>query len=350
MIGLFMGRFLAAAACLTFATPASAERSEGDLALALQPSGQLSPARRHASVAEHGRTDSALELAGRSSGHAESNRTDHVRFWPFTSVEPERSVDDDVRFMTYNVFYRNTHFGEIADLIKVVADADIVSLEEAVGGMSDHILDELNNGQHRKEGEWKLATKWNEKSYWTGLIMYRSDKWESEWTADIPVTQNDDSRGMTGVRLRRKKDNLKFCVFGAHPFYESGGPPTWAEDLIMHASEKMKECHDSGYHPMVFLCDCNTMNSTAVTESLSNHTNTDWQLAHSDGFDQIHIEKGPFKDAGLARTGKTIGKGAGEKYCKEDCQEEVWGWSDHPVPYVDVSPFLNQLNDGPQRE
>jgi len=288
------------------------------------------------------RRGTASELETASHGRGAARRSG---FWPFTRSGSSPSGGSNTppapapkkapfRLSTYNVFYNNTRTWDLAKLISMEVSPDIISFTEAIGEVPQQIVDQLNL---RQNGTWVLANKWDRRWMWCGLVAYRSDRWESTWHTQIPISQSGNPRGVCGAALKRKSDGEKLCVFGAHPAFASGGPPKWAKHAIKAAAAQMRNCSESFDAPVVFMCDCNTMNHVAVTAALTNATGSRFELAYGEWYDQIHIEAYP-RRVGNAHGGFTVGKKAGKRYCKQDCQLEEWGFSDHPVPYVDITP------------
>jgi len=247
---------------------------------------------------------------------------------------PGQLAKGDVRVMNFNVYFANTNYSDIAELIGKQFDPDFVSLQEAVGESSQKIVDALNQ---LGDGEWRLANPWNESWWWCGQLAYRSDKWTAMWTRQVPVPQGFHHRGVCGALLSRKADNVRLCAFGAHPVFESFGPPEMAADAIQKASSMVKECHEEHDAPVVFMCDCSTANHSAVTQALTANTGFKFSLAYAEVFDQIHVESSP-KQIGKVHSRHAVGQLAGDRYCKSDCQRKAWAYSDHPAMSVDITP------------
>jgi len=255
---------------------------------------------------------------------------------------PTQDVNNDIRLMSFNVWYGNGHFKEIADLIQDEVDPDIVSLQEAVVLQPDAILEALAKKQ---AGEWKLANEFNRTTFWCGLNAYRADRWELEWSKNLAY-QGD--RGMCGARLRRKADGRKLCVWGTHPIWRAGGPPSHAAEGVQVAAAAMKECAGTGA-VSAMLCDCNTFDTGTVRKQLVKSTGWDWNVAHADGYDHIYIQTGTGMQGGddvvTANTqghiaapvsGQTIASGSGARGCQRNCQNPKWAFADHPPVFADV--------------
>jgi len=252
-----------------------------------------------------------------------------------------QEVNSDIRLMSFNVWYGNGHFTEIAELIQDQVDPDIVSLQEAVNTQPAAILEALGQKQ---AGEWKLANEFNTTTFWCGLNAYRSDRWDLEWTKNVAY-QGD--RGMCGARLRRKADGRKLCVWGTHPIWRSGGPPSHAVEGVQVAAAAMKECAAAGA-VSALLCDCNTFDTGSVKRQLAASTGWAWDVAHADGYDHIYLQTGTGVQGGdgvaadmqgnLAApvSGNTIAPGSGARGCQRNCQNPQWAFADHPPVFADV--------------
>lgn len=244
--------------------------------------------------------------------------------------------------MSFNVWYRNNHFAEIANLIQDEVDPDIVNLQEAVEHQPAAIIEALNA---KRRGEWRLANSFGYDHYWCGLNAYRADRWDVEWTKEVAY---QSSRGICGARLRRKADGTRLCVWGTHPTWLHGAPANSAEEGVRAAALAMKECASGGGVATAMMCDCNTMDTSAVTRQLAASTSWNWQVAYADGYDQIYIQSSvrprhtaDSNTSGLnvratSATGHTIAPYAGRRGCQADCQNAQWAGADHPPVVADV--------------
>jgi endonuclease/exonuclease/phosphatase family metal-dependent hydrolase len=246
--------------------------------------------------------------------------------------------------MTYNVWWKNRRYSDLANMIQDTVKADIVSLQEAVsesavgdgqGSMAQRIVDALNA---KGSGRWDVANPWGSSHYWCGLQIYRSDKFDLEWHREIGHTQHHpggraDARGICGALLKRKSDSVKACVWGTHPV--PTGTARDANELISVGTSAMKECSNMGA-PSVFMCDCNDWNENqggkgdSVRNHLRSQTGLDYVYAHSHGIDHIFVESSLGKPQG----GTTIAPaqaGGGQP-------KSQWAGSDHAPVYVDIAP------------
>lgn len=234
-----------------------------------------------------------------------------------------------VRLLTFNVWYGNTNYDAIADLIRDQVDPDIVNLQEAVNHQPDAIVAALNA---KGNGQWSLANPFGTEHFWCGLNVYRSDKWDLEWRREIGRIQGD--RGMCGARLRRKSDGRKMCVWGTHPIWRQGGPARYAQEAVRAAAEAMRECSSAGA-ASALLCDCNTGDANAVRDQLESSTGWQWAKAHTDGYDHVYVETAP-QSAGAISGATTIAPHSGARGCQRNCQNPEWAYADHPPVFVDV--------------
>lgn len=272
----------------------------------------------------------------------DSCAVDHVHVPP--SPMPTGKVDyaGDVRLMSFNIWYGNNHMKEIADLIEDEVNPDIVNLQEAVNWQPAAIVESLNKKQ---VGEWKLANNFSTQSFWCGLNAYRSDRWELEWSKSVPY---QGSRGICGARLRRKADGRRLCTWGTHPIWFSGEARS-AEEGIRAGAEAMKECAQFGA-VTAFMCDCNTFDANAISRQLAMSTGWQWKIAHTDAYDQIHIQTGTsalqggddVSASGVAQevaapvSGRTIEGGAGPRGCQANCANDKWAGADHAPVVAEV--------------
>jgi hypothetical protein len=236
-----------------------------------------------------------------------------------------------LRLLTFNVWWANTRYAAIADMIQNQISPDVVNIQEAVGGSVQNIVNALNAAG---PGQWRVANPWGGSYYWCGLNVYRSDRWDLEWSREVGFTQNGDTRGVCGALLRRKDDGFRQCVWGSHPVFTTGGPDIWARDAIRRAAWAMNECSRSGA-PSTFLCDCNTLNVEAIRTELEIVTGRQWRTAAADGYDHIFTEV----LAGVPLAPTTIEPWSGERGCQGPCSNPRWAYSDHPPVYVDVVPI-----------
>lgn len=257
-----------------------------------------------------------------------------------TFAPPPKPAGGDVRLMSFNVWYGNGHFKEIADLIQEQVDPDIVNLQEAVNHQPAAIVEELNK---KHIGEWKLANEFSTEHFWCGLNAYRSDIWEVEWTKSI---QYQGTRGICGARLRRKSDGRRLCAWGTHPTWWNGEKRAALEAVKVGAAA-MKECAQDGA-VSALMCDCNTFDAGAINKQLESSTGWNWKVAHADAYDQIYIQTGPGspRNGEIAAdetavfasplAGHTIAGGAGPRGCQGNCQNREWAGSDHPPVFAEV--------------
>jgi len=306
-----------------------------------QLQGQIVPAERR----QQNRTPSVLvEKAATSAG---TNSSFWLFDWLFgwgkkkeTSTKPcsrgkgAEQGPSDFKVMSWNAYMGNTHYGDIAGLISRETGPDVVNLQAAVLGNETRIVEALNR---QGNGKWALANPFSTDHFWCGLNVYRSDLWESVWHWEVGTMQDGDMRGICGCLLKRKRDGLKVCAWGAHPVLRNGGNAKWASDLVKKASGFMKECSDKHQAPSVFMCDCNTVDTDSVDQTLQEATGSSWELAFADGFSHIYSTTYP---RGLGRTygGRVAVGGSGSRGCGKNCQHQAWGYSDHPPISVVVDP------------
>jgi len=239
----------------------------------------------------------------------------------------------DVRLMSFNVWYGNSHMNDVAELIQNQVDPDVVNLQEAVNWQPAAVVEELNA---LGEGEWKLANEFGADHFWCGLNAYRSDRWDMEWSKNVGY---QGSRGICGARLRRKSDGMKLCVWGTHPIWFQGDVRS-AKEGVRAGAAAMKECAKGGVKSAM-MCDCNTFDANGVAAELRASTGWEWQIAHADSYDQIYVQSGSHGSdlnaaSATTTTGGTIEPGAGPRGCQANCQNPKWAGADHPPVYADV--------------
>jgi len=244
--------------------------------------------------------------------------------------------------MSFNVWYGNGRFKEIADLIQDQVNPDVVNLQEAVNIQPAGIMEELNKKQ---VGEWKLANNFSTEHFWCGLNAYRADRWDLEWHKSVPY---QGSRGICGARLRRKADGRRLCVWGTHPIWFSGAAHS-AEEGVRAGAAAMKECAQGEGTVSAMMCDCNTFDAGAVSRQLAKSTGWEWKIAQADAYDQIYIQTGSTavgggdvsghgapKEIAKPAGGGTIEPGAGPRGCQANCANDKWAGADHPPVYANV--------------
>jgi len=251
---------------------------------------------------------------------------------PSPKPSPPHGGGSDYRLLSFNVWWKNKKFDDIAGVIKNEVDPDIVNLQEAVDDISGGVVKALN----RIGGQWAQANPWSRKQHWCGLTVYRSDKWDLKWHKEQGIWQSNDQRGICGALLQRKADGKQLCVIGIHPVWRDGGTSHWAKDAIKQGAGLIKECAAEGA-PSSFFCDCNTMEHDSVRRQLERSTGWKWKTAAADGYDHIYIEDSP-QSVGSAHDAGAISPKSGQRGCQSGCSNPKWGYSDHPPVFVDITP------------
>jgi len=239
------------------------------------------------------------------------------------------------RLLTFNVWWLNEHFTDLASMIGTKIGADIANLQEAPHDHADKIVDALN--ALGDGSTWALASPWDADYFWCGQTVYRSDIWKVIWTKNVQVIQDGNApRGVCGALLQRRADGVRYCVWGAHPVWEKGGSSAAARSAIRHAASSMEECSAKGA-ASIFMCDCNTHDASAVEAQLERSTGWKWSTAVNYGYDQVYIQVSP-DNVGRSSGEKVVEPNAGDSGCQESCSNEAWAYSDHPPVHVDVDP------------
>jgi len=235
-----------------------------------------------------------------------------------------------MRLLSFNVWHGNRHFDDIARLIAHEVAPDVVNLQEAIREAPHKIVAALNR---QGGGTWALANEFSPETFWCGLNVYRSDKWDLKWTKNVGF---QGARGACGALLRRKSDGFKLCSWGAHPIWANGGDQRFGEEAVRAAATAMRECSALG-GASVFLGDWNTANTRAIRTQLDRSTGWSWKVAAIDGYDQIYMETAP-RSAGISSDPTAIAPTSGQRGCQKSCQNPAWAYSDHPPVFVDVHP------------
>mmetsp|Transcript_682 Transcript_682/g.1975 ORF Transcript_682/g.1975 Transcript_682/m.1975 type:complete len:397 (-) Transcript_682:42-1232(-) len=247
----------------------------------------------------------------------------------------DQAEGGSTRFMTFNIFWKNRHFDELAALIGRIGP-DVAAIEEIPGrGRQAQLVQAL-----RARG---LAYGWapagNASVNYDGHLLYRTDRFRILESGTVLVDQTQRVpgilRGVHWAAMERTADDVRILVYGAHPSYDRR-LPTWmprdwpAMDVIRSATPQMLKLAARWHAPAVFMCDCNTGNDAPSMKYLEAGTGgIRFQMAATADIDHILIEDYP-KSFGTVSKRKVVHPATVGK------KRDVWARADHPPVYADV--------------
>mmetsp|Transcript_93099 Transcript_93099/g.221428 ORF Transcript_93099/g.221428 Transcript_93099/m.221428 type:complete len:437 (-) Transcript_93099:94-1404(-) len=196
----------------------------------------------------------------------------------------------ELRIMSWNVYFGNSKFGAMADMMKKY-DIDIANLQE-----TNNKLEKI-----AEASGYVSANTWERTHDWCGYNFYKPG-WGSSWSVEIDVP---GSRGVCGAMIQ--KGAAKFCVWGLHPI-QNNNNVRFAKESVQTAAEKMKECSEQFNAPSIFLGDFNTGDWKGVQNELQAQTGWSWTLGAKHDIDFIFIQTGPLK-VGQVSYSQIVGDG-----------------------------------------